>query len=92
MSETEAPLDAVVPGRADIDGYGRSALLLVESLIHGLIDRNVISAKDAVEIASSAYEVLCALNDELPAELSSQGYPEQPLLRILASLEIDACA
>lgn len=90
MSETDIPLGVAAPGRVETDGYGRSALLLVESLIHGLIDRNVISSKDAVEITSSAHEVLCAINDGLPAELSSQCCPEQPLLSIVASLEIDA--
>lgn len=35
----------------------QGALLLVESLIHVLIERGVISVEDAVEIADSAAEI-----------------------------------
>lgn len=36
---------------------GRAALLLVESLLHGLIDRSLISVRDAVDIIDVASEV-----------------------------------
>ncbi|MFN4296342.1 MAG: hypothetical protein ACK4FB_05830 [Brevundimonas sp.] len=38
------------------DACGQAALLLVESLIHGLIARKVISVSDAVEIVEVAAE------------------------------------
>lgn len=37
--------------------YGQAALLLVESLIHGLVARSVITVADAVEIVEIAAEV-----------------------------------
>lgn len=39
------------------DSHGQAALLLVESLIHSLIARSVISVEDAVEIVAVAEEV-----------------------------------
>lgn len=38
------------------DAHGQAALLLVESLIHGLIARQVIRVEDAVDIISIAVE------------------------------------
>lgn len=43
-------------GAAD-GSEGRAALLLAESLVHGLIARSVISVADAVEILDTASEV-----------------------------------
>lgn len=39
------------------DPHGQAALLLVESLIHGLLARSVISVGDAIEIVESADSV-----------------------------------
>lgn len=39
------------------DAHGQAALLLVESLVHGLIARRVITVADAVEIVDIAAEV-----------------------------------
>lgn len=39
------------------DAHGQAAMLLVESLIHGLVGRSVLSAADAVEIVEVAAEV-----------------------------------
>lgn len=38
-------------------GHGQAALLLVESLLHGLIARKLIATSDAVEIVATAAEV-----------------------------------
>lgn len=40
------------------ESQGLVAMLLVESLIHGLIARSIIDAKDAVEIVAIATEVI----------------------------------
>lgn len=40
-----------------IDADGHAALLLVESLIHNLVARSVISVEDAVETVDVAYDV-----------------------------------
>jgi hypothetical protein len=39
------------------DAHGQAAILLVESLIHGLIARSLISTEDAIEIVGVAAEV-----------------------------------
>lgn len=39
------------------DAHCQAAIVLVESLIHGLIDRNILSTADAVEIVDTAIEV-----------------------------------
>lgn len=39
------------------DSYGHAALLLVERLIHGLIERGIISVDDAIEIVEGADSV-----------------------------------
>lgn len=39
------------------DAHGQAALLLVESLIHGLLARRLITVADAVEIVDVAAEV-----------------------------------
>ncbi|MGF7151919.1 hypothetical protein FHS96_005587 [Sphingomonas zeicaulis] len=42
---------------------GEAAILLVESLIHGLIARSVISAEDALEIVTVAIDVCTDIAD-----------------------------
>jgi predicted RNase H-like HicB family nuclease len=39
------------------DSHGHAALLLVESLIHGLLERSIISVADAVELIETAVSV-----------------------------------
>ncbi len=40
-----------------IDPHGRAALLLVESLMHGLIERSVLTTENVVQITERAEEV-----------------------------------
>lgn len=54
------------------DAHGQAALLLVESLVHGLIARQVITYADAVEIVDVAAEVRSDIAGDLgeaPADL-----------------------
>ncbi|HZV85511.1 MAG TPA: hypothetical protein VFF48_11050 [Brevundimonas sp.] len=54
------------------DAHGQAAMLLVESLIHGLVDREVISVGDAIEIVDIAADVKAEVAEELgdsPANL-----------------------
>ena len=39
------------------DAHGQAALLLVESLIHGLCEKAILSTSEAIEIAERALEV-----------------------------------
>jgi hypothetical protein len=47
------------------DAHGQAAMLLVESLIHGLVDRSVVSAEVAIEIVEAAAEVKVDIAGEL---------------------------
>lgn len=51
-------------GRHGPDAHGQAAMLLVESLVHGLIARDVITVSDAVEIVDIAAEVRADLGAE----------------------------
>ena len=43
------------------DPHGQAALLLVESLIHGLCEKSMLSTEEAIEIAERAVDVQCDL-------------------------------
>ncbi len=45
------------PHEPNQDAHGQAALLLVESLLHGLLARAVLDVEDAVEIVQVAVEV-----------------------------------
>ncbi len=54
------------------DAHGQAAMLLVESLIHGLIARDVLTVADAVEVVDVAAEVKADIAGDLgdsPANL-----------------------
>ena len=48
---------AAVPGLQEPDAHGQAAMLLVESLIHGLIANSVMTVEQAVEVVDIATEV-----------------------------------
>ena len=49
-----APIDLPLSAR---DAHGAAALLLVESLIHGLCEKSLLTARDAVDIVDRAISV-----------------------------------
>lgn len=70
------------------DAHGRAALLLVESLIHGLCDKSMLSTGEAIEIAERAVNVQNDQADE--AEAPAELWRSHALLTaIAASLSID---
>lgn len=79
--------------RSDIpllaDAHGQAALLLVESLIHGLCENETLNARQAVDIAERAVEVQL---DEAEAAESGAAHmwrSHQLLTAITASLRVD---
>ena len=64
------------------DAHGQAAILLVESLLHGLISRSVISAADGVEIEEIAAEV----KEEVAADLGDSPSTMQKSLNILNAI------
>lgn len=75
--------------RADSDVHGKAALLLAESLVHGLCENMILSANQAVEIADRAVSVqheLATLSED------SDGSPWRShalLIQIANSLRTD---
>ncbi len=72
------------PGRGvpEPDAHGQAAMLLVESLIHGLIARSVISVADAAEIVDVATEVKL----EIGADLGDSPEAMKRSLMLLSSI------
>ncbi|MHB8285207.1 MAG: hypothetical protein ACYDD1_11075 [Caulobacteraceae bacterium] len=64
------------------DAHGQAAMLLVESLIHGLVARSVISVADAVEIVGIAGEV----KEEIAEDLGDSPATMRKSLTILAAI------
>lgn len=55
IEKSEPAPEGVSPTLAD--AHGHAALLLVESLIHGLLARSIITTDHAIEIVDAANEV-----------------------------------
>lgn len=70
--------------RREPDAHGQAAMLLVESLIHGLIARSVISVEEAVEIVEMAAEVKA----EVAAELGDSAATLHRSLGLLESISL----
>ena len=47
------------------NGHGQAALLLVESLLHALIEKDLLSMAEAAEVVDTAKDVQIELGDEL---------------------------
>ena len=84
--ETSNDNDAVRADRpsGSPDPHGQAAMLLVESLIHGLIARSVISIEDAVEIVNVAAEV----KEDVAADLGDTAATMQRSLAILGAIGV----
>lgn len=71
------------------DANGQAAMLLVESLIHGLVARSLITVEDAVDIVEDAADV----REDIARENGAPPGVEEKSLTILnairASLSID---
>ncbi len=86
-NDNEAALPAVQG--ASPDPHGQAALLLVESLIHGLCENAVLSARHAVEIAERAVTVQKNQAEETEGETVSMWRSHALLSSIAASLKLD---
>ncbi|MET3710880.1 hypothetical protein ABIC65_001582 [Sphingomonas trueperi] len=61
------------------DAHGQAAMLLVESLLHGLVARSVISLADAVEIVETAADV----KEEIALERGEDAKTQQTSIMLL---------
>jgi hypothetical protein len=48
------------------DAHGHAALMLVESLVHNLIERSVISVDEALDIVATAIDATKELTEDSP--------------------------
>lgn len=72
------------------DAHGHAALLLVESLIHGLCERSILTAADAVEIADRAVDVQQEIAETADGASALMWQSHSLLTSIAASLSADA--
>ena len=72
------------------DAHGQAAMLLVESLIHGLIARSLISTEEAIEIVDIAAEVKVEVAAELGDSPETMRRSLALLDSISASLKLEA--
>jgi hypothetical protein len=76
--------------RREPDAHGQAALLLVESLIHDLVGRSVISAEEAIEIVTTAAEVKAEVAAEFGDSPATMRHSLALLESISTSLRGDA--
>lgn len=50
-----------------LDAHGRAALMLVESLVHTLIERSVISVEEALDSVGTAIDATQEITNESPS-------------------------
>ena len=72
------------------DAHGQAALLLVESLIHGLCEESVLSADEAVEIAERAVSVQSDHAESADGAAAPMWRSHALLSSIAASLRTDS--
>lgn len=76
-------------GPQEADAHGEAAMLLVESVVHGLIARDVITVADAVEIVDVAAEVKADTANEHGSPLTNAQKSLGLLKAISSSLRRD---
>jgi hypothetical protein len=81
-------LDRAAPPAAD--AHGEAALLLVESLIHGLVARSVLSVDEAIALVAVAMDARAEIVAERGGRDEAQDRAFALLSAIGASLAFDA--
>jgi hypothetical protein len=74
---------------ADGDAHGHAALLLVESLIHGLIERSVLTVEQSVEIIEAAVDVQTDVAREADGAGARMWQAHSLLSSMSATLQLD---
>jgi hypothetical protein len=66
----------------DPDAFGQAAMLLVESLIHGLVARNALSIEEAIEVVTVAMDAKV----EIAADLGESDDTKDRSLALLSAI------
>ena len=72
-----------------VDAHGQAALLLVESLIHGLIEREMLTSLDAIAIIEGAADVQGQIADEADGAGAPMWHAQALLKQMSVSLSHD---
>lgn len=75
--------------RPDPDAHGQASLLIVESLLHGMIEKRLLTVEEAVEIMTAACEVKEEIASESVESVDTAEHSLDLIARITASLKID---
>lgn len=79
----------VRPSGREPDAYGQAALLLVESMLHGLVEQSVFTVAKAVDLVDIAADVKADIGAELGDSAPTQQRSLALLAAISSSLQID---
>jgi hypothetical protein len=85
--EDPQPVEISLP--PDPDAHGRAALLLVESLIHGLTAHGVLSSTEALEIMEIALDAQVAIADDIGRPTPSMRRATSLLSSIVESMKTE---
>lgn len=86
-NDTGAAMQDLTPSLPD--PHGQAALLLVESLIHGLLGRSVLTTVDAIEIVEAATSVQVEVAEAADGHGAPMWQSHALLSAIAASLKVD---
>lgn len=89
MSDTNPPGSIWNPRPGDEAIFGRTAIILVETILHGLVARSVLTIPDAVELVRAASDVHRELAAEEGDDPERSKRIEVLLDQIASSLESD---
>ncbi|MES2497611.1 MAG: hypothetical protein V4618_15970 [Pseudomonadota bacterium] len=78
-----------VPMLSPPDSHGHAALLLVESLIHGLCEKSTLTVGEAIEITERAIDVQRDHAEAADETAASMWQSHRLLLSIATSLSLD---
>ena len=81
---------AAVATASPTDPHGHAALILVESLIHGLCERGALSTEEAVAITERAINVQAEFAEAADGAGAPLWHSHALLTAIAASLKIDS--
>lgn len=94
MAETMSKVSSSQDGhracaRIETDAHGQAALLLVESLLHGLLGRGLLTVEDTIDITTDAADVKEEIILQGTESDETAQHSLQLIARIAATLKID---
>lgn len=88
-AETDGRTATPAIQQAEHDAHGQAAILLVESLIHALVARSVLSSADAADLIAIAIDAKKEMSSDIGTNDDKLDRPLALLYSILSSIQID---